>query len=423
MLEFEAMLKANMQPLERYVKYKISSKRDAEDVLQEVCLAAMMQRESLQNKSAFKAWLVGIASHKCSDYYRRKAKDIHVPLESVPETALGVGRLSIQEPSMVQDTLEALEDKERQILDLYFFQELSQQEISRRLCIPIGTVKSRLYHAKEKFKQHYPYPTASEGESVMKKIPVYLPEYTIEKLAAEPFEVVHEELPGMFVVPRMGESVAFGMYDLPERKQTGAYRLTVKGKVSLHGVEGVAIDRGYYEGTLTEESTVFAQLSDTHCKYLGGIFKEEDGSQRFITFLDNDFDEYFGIGEENCGFATHRKAEGKITMTGEGLSFPVGQDISDIAGRYQITINHRVFDTVRLIDYQNGEQGGMLCEYYLDKNGRTVLWRRFNQNNWGNQRSGKLWSEMLPENERLMVNGEIYVHWYDCITDILWREW
>lgn len=53
---------------------------------------------------------------------------------------------------------------------------------------------------------------------------------------------------------------------------------------------------------------------------------------------------------------------------------------------------------------------------YLDKNGRTVLFRRFNRNDWAVDCYKKAWSEMLPENEKLTVNGETYVHWYDCIS-------
>ena len=55
----------------------------------------------------------------------------------------------------------------------------------------------------------------------------------------------------------------------------------------------------------------------------------------------------------------------------------------------------------------------------LDKNGRTILWRRFNRNDWAYDRYGKLWSEQLPENEQLSINGQIYVQWYDCITDYI----
>ena len=32
---------------------------------------------------------------------------------------------------------------------------------------------------------------------------------------------------------------------------------------------------------------------------------------------------------------------------------------------------------------------------------------------------GKLWSEKFPENDRIFINGKMYVHWYDCITDYI----
>ena len=419
MSEFEKLLQENLAPLQRYVKFKIHNKHDAEDVIQDVCLTATLKFDSLKNPIAFKSWLIGIANHKCNDYYRQKAKNMNISLEALSDSASSIGRLGIVEPSPVRDTLDLLGEKEKQILYLYFFQNLSQEDISKQLSVPIGTVKSRLHYAKEKFKQHYPYKKMSKGETIMKKLPEYLPEYKIEKSDLAPFNVVHEELPGMFVIPRFGGSVSFGMYDMPSRKKNGDYELRVKGKIVLHGIEGVSIQKKYNELSRVEENTVFAQLTDTHCKYLGGVFIDKNGTPQITTFLDADFDDYFGIGEDNCGFPTHRKAEGIIRQTDEGLVMPMETDISDIVGRYRITLNSIVYDTVRLIDYENGNQGDMLCEYYLDQNGRTILLRRFNKNDWANKRYGKLWTEMLPENERLIINGETYVHWYDCVTDYI----
>jgi len=60
-------------------------------------------------------------------------------------------------------------------------------------------------------------------------------------------------------------------------------------------------------------------------------------------------------------------------------------------------------------------------EAYIDKNGRTVLWRRFNRNDWAMKRYGKAWTEMLPDNERILINGETYVHWYDCVSDYIMK--
>ena len=74
MNEFEALLQENIIFLQRYVYFRINNKYDAEDIIQETCLAATIKFGSLKNISAFKAWLIGIAKHKCNDYYRKKPK-------------------------------------------------------------------------------------------------------------------------------------------------------------------------------------------------------------------------------------------------------------------------------------------------------------------------------------------------------------
>lgn len=83
-----------------------------------------------------------------------------------------------------------------------------------------------------------------------------------------------------------------------------------------------------------------------------------------------------------------------------------------------MTIGGRRYDTVCVMDIET-YNCGVVSEQYLDINGRTILWRRFNKNDWAYKRYGKLWTEMLPENDRLDINGETYVHWYDCITDYI----
>ena len=61
----------------------------------------------------------------------------------------------------------------------------------------------------------------------------------------------------------------------------------------------------------------------------------------------------------------------------------------------------------------------VITEQFLDQNGRTILWRRYNRDDWALDRYGKLWSAQLPANDRLTVNGITYVHWYDCVTDYI----
>ena len=61
----------------------------------------------------------------------------------------------------------------------------------------------------------------------------------------------------------------------------------------------------------------------------------------------------------------------------------------------------------------------MVSEQFIDQQGRTILWRRFNADDWQLSSYGKPWTEILPENERITVNGKTCVHWYDCITSYI----
>jgi hypothetical protein len=83
-----------------------------------------------------------------------------------------------------------------------------------------------------------------------------------------------------------------------------------------------------------------------------------------------------------------------------------------------VTIGGKTYDTVCVMDIGHFNHR-IVIEQYLDQNGRTILWRRFNKNDWAFSRYGKLWTELLPDNERLTVNGETYVHWYDCVSDYI----
>lgn len=73
MESFDELLSQHRLSAERYVHFRLSSKADADDVLQEVYLTAYRRFDQLKNPAAFKAWLISIARSKCSDYFRDRA--------------------------------------------------------------------------------------------------------------------------------------------------------------------------------------------------------------------------------------------------------------------------------------------------------------------------------------------------------------
>ena len=147
---FDDLLRENYRPLERFVKFRIGNREDAEDVIQEICLAAFQNSSSLNDVSNFKPWLIGIARHKCNDYYRSKAKSAEISFEKIDRETASMSIYGFTEQSAVSETIDILDEKYGQILDMYYLMDMPQAEIAKRLGIPVGTVKSRLHNAKLK---------------------------------------------------------------------------------------------------------------------------------------------------------------------------------------------------------------------------------------------------------------------------------
>ena len=423
MEKFEELLDGCKAQVERSVKFRISNLHDAEDVLQEVYAAAYRQFPTIKDAARFKPWLLGIARNKCADYFRARYRS--------PEVAMDLHQLPAQvsrgaSHSAVQETLLLLTPEDQAILRLFYWQELSLEDMALRLSIPLGTVKSRLHRARNHFRERYPHhPPIRKGVPDMKMLPQIMPEYTIKPLDLPPFPVQWEEMMGWFIVPRLGEKLSWAMYDFPERTRTEWDEMTVLGRAEVHGIEGVEIsavahtpmDCNAIDGG-DAHRTFIAQLTDTHCRALAETHVE-GGVKKTYTFLDGDsFLNNWGFGDDNCGNEVHITAKGDITRSGSAVTAKDKEFLLDVVGRYEVTIGGKTYDTICVMDVDCYNEGAV-TEQYLDQNGRTVLWRRFNPDDWKVERHGRLWSEMLPENERITVNGKTCVHWYDCITSYI----
>ena len=208
---------------------------------------------------------------------------------------------------------------------------------------------------------------------------------------------------GWFIVPKLGEKLSWAMYDFPEKVRTEEDHLTVVGRAQVHGFEGVEIEVQTHSpmscnqtGDSTEyvQRSFVAQLTDTHCRILSETHTQ-GGIKYIFTFLD---------GDSRSGNVLTNHAASKESM--------------DVVGRYDVTIGGRRYDTICVIMHE-AYMGGMVSEQFIDQNGRTVLWRRFNADDWQYDHYKKRWSEMLPDSETLLINGKVYVHWYDCITSYI----
>ena len=432
--EFRRLLEECRPAAERFVRFRVSSRFDADDILAETCAAAWSRRNSLRDISSFRSWLISIARSKCADHMRSSARrnDREGPVPDIGERA---GKISGIDGAYtaVGETMALMDADKRRLLYMVYWQEMSQKEIAARLKIPTGTVKSRLSAAKDQFRKNYTGHIADTPEKGgknmgMNTLPETLPEYSI-RYAGEPFPVVCGELMGWFAVPEKGEKVSWAMYDLPSRRRDMVYEITAGRPVEIHGISGIGLTaKGYLSGdytalmeepvsasgVLSDEWSFAAQLTDTRSRFLAAAHKE-DGVMKYRTFLDGDeFLDNWGFGENNEGFEIDLARKGDIIRRGDQITAKDKKYLLDVVGRYEVTIDGTAHDTVCLMDI-GSYTDGTASEQYIGRDGRTVLWRRFNSDRWHIDRYGSPWSELLPGNERIFINGGTYVHWYDCL--------
>lgn len=412
---FEKLLEGCKNALQRFVYYKMSSKQDGEDVLQEVYLSAYKRFDQLKDHSKFKSWILTIAANKCNDFYRTRSKILEIPLEEVISYEGILTRAGRDVKEVVNETLEELADKDKEILFLYYIKDESQNDIALKLNVPLGTVKSRLYKAKQQFKDKYPYSPVLKGESKMMQLPKIMPEVSIQFKSTVPFEVTCEESFGWFIVPRENEKCSFAFYDYPEKIMTSKIESKITRKAMISGVECVEMECTEYDpmDKVIGEYAEYLRLTYDVVQAVAE-WHMENGVKKFSTFEDENFLENFGWGEDNYGFPIKLVSNPDLKLVNGEIIY-TKEEILGLVGRYDVTINHKTYDTVRYVLINNG----LLAEKYIDQAGRTVLWRRYNKDDWMIDRYKMKWTEKLSENIQIKVNGENYVHWYDCITDYI----
>lgn len=418
--EFSLLLNACKDSIERYIYYKMPNKHDAEDVLQEVLIVGYKSFKALENKEKFKSWMLTIARNKCNDFYRERFKLLEVQFEEIYDYERSYSMCGRSIKEVVDETLEDLRNRDKSILVMHYIKGMDQLSIASTLGIPVGTVKSRLYTARGKFKQLYPYPPEERGEDIMKKsmFPQLMPTVTITESELPEFQVRCEQDMGWFIIPRLGEESKFATYDFDNwsiMKKTSETSVKVVGKANIHGIDCVEIEELEVESNGDKRGfTMFERLTDTH-KQTVAAMEENKGIKKFSTFLDEDFLNFWGFGENNCGEEILQKRTGAIEYNekGELSTNDVNIHNSDIVGRYTVEIGTKKYDTIRQVYFNSHYE---LVENYIDDKGRVVLFRRFNKYDWRFKKGyDELWTDMFPKSDRLVLNGDIYVHWYNCI--------
>jgi len=132
----------------QYVFRLTSDSHAAWDISQQCWLEIIKGLRKLNDPAYFKAWAYKIATNKSMDWLKNKCKNQHISLDSVE-----IDCHQKNDDSQVKELIQRLKNDSRAVLSLYYFEQLSISEISVALNIPQGTVKSRLFKARDELKQ------------------------------------------------------------------------------------------------------------------------------------------------------------------------------------------------------------------------------------------------------------------------------
>lgn len=140
------------QPLYRFINQKLNDPFASHDILHDVFMNIWASAARFEAKSSVRTWMFAIAYRKVMDVFRSGSRvevTDRLP-EMVDESASAFDEVArAEQASGIRACLDKLKAEQRAVVELAFFEDMSYREIAKVVDAPEGTVKTRIYHAKQ----------------------------------------------------------------------------------------------------------------------------------------------------------------------------------------------------------------------------------------------------------------------------------
>ena len=123
----------------------------AEDVVQDTWIGIARGLPRLRDPAQFPAWAFGILRRRCADAHRKRYRD-EARLDALDDDS-GATPASGESRSALDGAFRSLPEAQRLTAILFYSEGLTLAEIARVTDVPVGTAKSRLFHARRHLKQ------------------------------------------------------------------------------------------------------------------------------------------------------------------------------------------------------------------------------------------------------------------------------
>jgi RNA polymerase sigma-70 factor, ECF subfamily len=159
-------LHASLEPaVRRFVQRLIGPGQEAEDITQDTFIALYLNLERVDPPEKLRPYVFRIARNRCYDRLRREGRYEHISLDDEPvslRVSFDIAERNGTPPDEaahwlllhleVQEAMDKLPELQRQALILYSEEGLSYAEIAEVMDVTVGTIKSRIFHAKKNLR-------------------------------------------------------------------------------------------------------------------------------------------------------------------------------------------------------------------------------------------------------------------------------
>lgn len=146
--EFITIVKRNNQRIYLIALSYTQNSTDAEDIMQNVFTKLWKHSKPFENDEHIDKWLTAVCINESKDYIKNPFRKRNVPIDEAVNTAVldKAGNIDLFRAVM------SLPTKERTIIHLFYYEDMSISDISRVLKIKESSVKTRLFRARKKLK-------------------------------------------------------------------------------------------------------------------------------------------------------------------------------------------------------------------------------------------------------------------------------
>jgi RNA polymerase sigma factor (sigma-70 family) len=221
----------------RFALRVIGNEASAQDLTQEAMIQAYLSFDKLRDPARFKSWLCGIVLNVCRSHLRDREvfffslDAIMSGLHFFPapfSTTVVTPEKAAEERELYQTVLEMvnlLSTGDRDIILLFYYAQLSLQEVATLWNIPLSTAKVRLHRARQRLKtllqeRHPEIIPPEKRRKIMVKVTIadVVKQESTDKVGQEQYIIVLYDAAGkrllpIWVGPHEGESIAMGLSD------------------------------------------------------------------------------------------------------------------------------------------------------------------------------------------------------------------